>query len=177
MARADASGRFALRGYRPEDLVPYTELLRQTSSEEYAGLPIETLIGYLLDLDKRFVWVAEHAGAPVGFATFRPEEQTIHLLLLDVEVPFRRQGVGSLLLQEGIRLARQRLLPISCEVYIANWPARRFYERWGFQVARELPDYYSRGKGALLLVRMIVPATTSSYSRSAGPDVTTGTKS
>lgn len=88
--------------------------------------------------------VAEQDGQVVGFVCFRVIRDQAELLNLAVHPSFRRQGVGSRLLEETLAAASQGgATRIFLEVRPSNVPALRFYERHGFQVCGRRPGYYS----------------------------------
>jgi ribosomal protein S18 acetylase RimI-like enzyme len=67
----------------------------------------------------------------------KPTEDGIHLVELQVDPERRSQGLGARLLAEVERVARDRGAPtLSLTTQIDN-PARRLYERSGFQVVAE----------------------------------------
>jgi GNAT superfamily N-acetyltransferase len=67
----------------------------------------------------------------VGFFSVEPraEELWLHSLFLLPEV--QRTGLGRALLTETLATARQRGIPVRCQVMSFN-PAVGFYERFGF---------------------------------------------
>ncbi len=86
-------------------------------------------------------WIAEHAGEKVGSVFLVKKTSTIgQLRLLLVEPKARGLGIGSSLVSECTRAARQfgyRKLTLWTDVCLVA--ARRLYERYGFQLVREEP--------------------------------------
>ncbi|MDC0832518.1 ribosomal protein S18-alanine N-acetyltransferase [Geitlerinema sp. CS-897] len=75
-----------------------------------------------------------------------------HLTLLAVLPPYRRHGLGRLLLQALLRSARQRGLErATLEVSTANHAARSLYEQFGFREAGRRQAYYPNGEDASIL--------------------------
>jgi ribosomal-protein-alanine N-acetyltransferase len=75
-----------------------------------------------------------------------------HIITIDVVIPARRFGVGSLLLEA----AEARLRGTSCrivelETAVDNVSALSFYKRHGYSVIKTFPRYYSNGVDALVL--------------------------
>lgn len=61
-----------------------------------------------------------------------------------VSIRHRRRGIASDLLMEGIRLCRQHgVMRILLEVRESNEPARKLYERYGFQSIGMRYHYYT----------------------------------
>ena len=99
-----------------------------------------------------------------GFAIVRPMRRpaagsavpvpVLHLLTIDVDLPFRRQGIGALLMEWTLGRARalgSRALVL--EVAVDNEPAPHFYRRFGFVYSRTLPGYYGGALDAFELER------------------------
>ena len=79
---------------------------------------------------------------------------TVHIHVLAAYAEYRGRGLGSILLDKADRLSRER--PLSLIVSDANGPARRFYDRHGFEEAARRPivtadDWQSEGANWLLL--------------------------
>jgi len=77
---------------------------------------------------------------------------TGHIITIDVSPAARRSRVGSELLQT----AEQRLRDAGCsavslETAVDNLAALAFYKRYGYNVIRTSPRYYSNGVDALVL--------------------------
>jgi ribosomal protein S18 acetylase RimI-like enzyme len=67
----------------------------------------------------------------------KPAEEGIHLVELQVDPEHRNEGLGTRLLEEVERVARERAISnVSLTTQIDN-PARRLYERSGFRVEAE----------------------------------------
>jgi ribosomal-protein-alanine N-acetyltransferase len=67
-----------------------------------------------------------------------------HILNLAIHPDFRRQAVGTVLMEEALNKSREK----GCrffylEVRLSNGGARVFYERFGFKVAGMRKQYYS----------------------------------
>jgi len=81
------------------------------------------------------VLVAEVDGAIAGFAVVVDQEDKAELDGLFVEPALWRLGIGKALVNEAVRLARDRGL--SLMTVVANPAAQDFYERCGFAVEGE----------------------------------------
>ena len=79
----------------------------------------------------------------------------VHINNLAVRGDFRGRGAGTALLQHVIQAgARRGADRATLEVRRSNAPARRLYERLGFEVAATRPNYYvSPPEDALILWR------------------------
>ncbi len=112
--------------------------------------PLLAFFPYLTDRDA-LAFVAEDGGI-VGFLLAFWEGEEVHIHDLAVAPEHRRKGVGSALLgrllEEAKGARRVRL-----EVRASNWPARSFYQKYGFREIQVLPNYYADGEDGILMVR------------------------
>jgi len=82
------------------------------------------------------------------------EERAGHIMNLAIDPTFRRRGLGSLLLQEGLRYLEELGVDgVELEVRVNNDSAIRLYEKYGFQVKERYRHYYGNGDDAYLMVR------------------------
>jgi ribosomal-protein-alanine N-acetyltransferase len=80
-----------------------------------------------------------------------------HLLNLCIAPPWQRQGFASILLDHAVRLARfQRCISMFLEVRPSNPAGIRLYEKNGFVIVGERPDYYrsEQGKENAIVMRL-----------------------
>jgi ribosomal-protein-alanine N-acetyltransferase len=100
-------------------------------------------------------WVAEQAGAVVGFVYYHHIGEQAELDNLAVSPSWRRQGIGSQLLEVASQhAAKQRVATMFLEVRRSNAAALRLYRRFGFQEAGVRPHYYTNpAEDAIRLVR------------------------
>jgi len=77
-----------------------------------------------------------------------------HVITIDIAASARRGGLGKRLFEELLaRFAAAGARTVRLEVDVRNAPARRFYERMGFEETRKLPDYYGDGIDGIRMVR------------------------
>lgn len=67
-------------------------------------------------------------------------------MTLGVLAPYRRLGVGRQLLQKALQQAslRPRIMEAYLHVQPSNEAAIAFYQKFGFEIAETIPDYYTR---------------------------------
>jgi [ribosomal protein S18]-alanine N-acetyltransferase len=67
-----------------------------------------------------------------------------HIVTFAVRESFRRQGIGSLLIDRAFRVAIDEDLPaLTLEVRVSNQDAQQLYEKWGFRSTGIRKNYYS----------------------------------
>lgn len=84
------------------------------------------------------------------------EERTGHIMNLAIDPSFRRRGLGSLLLRQGMHYLKE--LEADCaelEVRVSNDPAIRLYEKFGFHIKERFSNYYGIGEDAYLMVKSL----------------------
>jgi ribosomal-protein-alanine N-acetyltransferase len=99
----------------------------------------------------------ETGGEPsiAGFCAFWLVLDEIHINNLAVRREFQGRGLGTALLEHVLRAGASRGADrATLEVRRSNGPARRLYERLGFEIAATRPNYYvSPPEDALILWR------------------------
>ena len=82
------------------------------------------------------------------------EERTGHIMNLAIDPSFRRRGLGTLLLQQGLQYLKELGADrAELEVRIHNAPAIQLYEKYGFRIQERFSNYYGIGEDAYLMVR------------------------
>jgi [ribosomal protein S18]-alanine N-acetyltransferase len=100
--------------------------------------------------------VARREGVPVGFARLHPRGAlgSPYLASIAVEPAARSGGVGAALLDAAeARFAGARWMLLCVSSF--NPRARAFYERRGYRIAGELPDYVVDGLSEILMVKRL----------------------
>ena len=100
--------------------------------------------------------VAEADDNIAGFilVELRRKSSTATLVTLDVLEPFRKQRIGSLLLEAAEQILRsERIKQHSLQVDTGNIAAIHFYEHHGFQATDTLPNYYGNGADAYVMIK------------------------
>ncbi len=106
--------------------------------------------------DVSFLYVLRVPGAGVvGFCSCWLVLDEVHINNVAVREDFRGRGIGKALLEHVLEAgARRGAERATLEVRRSNTPARRLYERLGFEVAATRPNYYvSPPEDALILWR------------------------
>jgi len=84
----------------------------------------------------------------IGYCVLTHAAGESHLLNLCIAAQWQRQGFGAMLLEHALRLARNyRCSSMFLEVRPSNPAGIRLYEKRGFEVVGERPDYYTSKDG------------------------------
>jgi ribosomal protein S18 acetylase RimI-like enzyme len=117
-------------------------------------------LDWYINLRGSFTLVAEtSAKLPqiAGFLVGQKKPRGLgHVITIDVPVPFRRHGLGSLLMNA----AEDRLKSLGChsivlEAAVDNLAAISFYKRLGYFVLRTIPRYYQGNLDALMMAKRL----------------------
>lgn len=111
---------------------------------------------YLFFKAKSIVLVAELEGKLIGsmIVLLRNNISNARIYSLNVHPAYRRAGVGSLLMDAGLRFLKEKgFRKVTLETGIKNIAAQNLYRSKGFIVDKTLADYYKNGGDAFHLVR------------------------
>jgi DNA-binding MarR family transcriptional regulator/GNAT superfamily N-acetyltransferase len=151
LEQAPRSARYVLRPPRPGDLgwvlhrhgVRYAE--EHGFDETFEALVAQVVADYAAHHDpaREAAWIAEVDGEPVGsILCVRDDDTTAKLRLLLLEPAARGSGIGSALVEECVRFARNagyaRMTLWTVDELHA---ARRIYQKAGFELAEEEPEH------------------------------------
>lgn len=145
-----------MREYKPRDLKALCALDRQCFPEKIA-YPLETM-RETVERKGAFALVAEDSsGAIAGFVVAgRGSPRIGYIATLDVGPPFRRQGLGTRLMQAAEkRLTELRLWKIRLETATSN-PALHLFEKLGYERVGTIERYYDDDSDAWVLEKPVV---------------------
>ncbi len=145
--------RFTLRESRPDDF----DRLHAIDQECFpAGIAYSRReLAKFMKLRGAFTLVAEDDQKIAGFIIAQKHPRRMgHVVTIDVLTPYRRSGLGSLLMNEvESRLRADGCDAMFLETAVDNTAAIRFYERFGYVIVKKLPAYYPDGLDGYLLVK------------------------
>jgi [ribosomal protein S18]-alanine N-acetyltransferase len=101
--------------------------------------------------------VALFEGKLIGYVCVNYVLHESHLLNLAVHQDFRKQGVGTILMNEILsELKKRGCVFVYLEVRVSNTAAQAFYERFGFRAESRRKKYYAHpNEDALLMLGRI----------------------
>ena len=150
---------------RPSDAEAVRTIVASTGffSAAEVEIAVELVQARLADGDASgyFFLLAEQEGRVVGYACYGPIAGTVaryDLYWIAVDAGRQRAGLGSLILREAERAAAASgaaRLYVQTSTRPQYQPTRAFYERNGYALAAELPDYYSDGDGQAIYVKVL----------------------
>jgi [ribosomal protein S18]-alanine N-acetyltransferase len=100
--------------------------------------------------------VAEMGDRIIGFCVTAREDALGYIITMDVLEPFRREGVGTRLLDESERrLASRQVREIYLETATDNHSAIAFWTKHGYQKRGIQKGYYPGGRDAYTMAKTI----------------------
>jgi len=141
----------SVRPFAPPDLPHVAGIVRESLRENY---PTSLYIDIHRWWRDGFL-VAENGASVLGFlAAVVNAPGTARVLMLAVREPYRRQGIGSRLMDSFIGECGMRgLQNLELEVRKSNVAAIRFYARYGFQISNLIPRFYTDGEDGFKMRR------------------------
>lgn len=102
-------------------------------------------------------WVAQEGETVIGFLVGnRAPGQVWHIVTIDVREPWRRQGVGTALMDAAEDwAAAQDLRLIYLETAENNVDAQTFYAARGYEKVEKVDHYYANGTAAWIMVKRL----------------------
>ena len=93
-------------------------------------------------------------GEIVGYIIFWVKEEGLgHIIALAVDKKFRRQHIATRLLMMAISIFKNiDIHRITLEVKSHNEIAVSFYQKFGFEIDRKVPNYYEDGSDAYVML-------------------------
>jgi len=142
-----------LRSFQPSDFKTLHKIDKDCFPPGIAYSASE--LRHFIEHSKSRTWVAEEAGKIAGFLIASEEAHQVgHIITIDVLEPYRRAGAGNLLMDAAEKWAGDRELKlIYLETADDNRGAQIFYAKRGYAKVDEVPNYYSNGQTAWVMVK------------------------
>lgn len=135
---------FELKPYEETDEKVYLDLQQATYEKyviEFFGVFDIAVTKKHLQILKPHLYKIIFENKLAGFIYFCEEEQKITLDVFTLFPEFRNKGLGSNVMSSFIELSNKTNKPIFLDTFKTN-PAKRFYERHGFEVVDENMSHY-----------------------------------
>ncbi len=150
-----ASPPMRVRPYRRSDL-PKLHEIDQTCFPPGISYSRDEL-GRFIHMKNARTWVADEQGEIAGFVVADLQPHGVaHIITVDVVEGRRRIGIGGALMEAAeswARRERSRLLYL--ETAEDNLAAQEFYEARDYTKVEHIPDYYSPGQAAWVMVKWL----------------------
>ena len=135
-----------IREFRPTDLHRVHEIETMAFSHPYDI----NVLKQLFDFGAGFL-VAQIKNYVVGYILFWiSDENSGHIISLAVDQDYKRQKIGSKLINSAIyAFANFNIFKITLELRAENKEAFDFYKSFGFKLTKKVLNYYEDGEDAL----------------------------
>ncbi|MGQ9718677.1 MAG: ribosomal protein S18-alanine N-acetyltransferase [Nitrososphaerales archaeon] len=110
---------------------------------------------YFLTKEPEGFYVAEENGHILGYAIFSSKDDKGNVISIAVLPEFRRRGIGSKLLEEGLEFLSKKVKEVELQVRVGNREAINFYRRFGFREKCLIYNYYPDGEDALVMLKRV----------------------
>jgi [ribosomal protein S18]-alanine N-acetyltransferase len=149
-----ASSEIHLRPYQPAD---FETLYRIDQACFPKGIAYgRTELQIYLRTEASHCLLAETSGIVAGYILTDRSADVGHIVTLDVLEPYRRQNVGSLLLEAAEQeAASQSVQRIYLETATTNKPAIAFWKKHGYREVAVVENYYGRGLDAFEMQKLL----------------------
>lgn len=110
----------------------------------------------LLNQNSKYI-VAKTNNKIIGFAGIWKAVDMVHITNIVTAKSFRNKGLGSIMLNKLIELAKleTNIDSITLEVNSNNIPAQRLYEKYGFKIVGLRKKYYNNKDDAIIMTKEI----------------------
>lgn len=135
---------------QPEHVAFVAEMERQCFSDPWSEKSVASELDNPLSL-----WlVAETEGAVAGYVGSQTVLDSADMMNLAVFPNFRRQGIAERLVNGLMEaLGEKGVKSLLLEVRISNEPAKRLYQKLGFEIVGKRPGYYEKPREDALILR------------------------
>jgi GNAT superfamily N-acetyltransferase len=136
---------FSRRPFRPDDY-DFLRALHRATMRPY----VEPIWGWDEDVQKHYfdahfdpatIEIISVEGQDIGAVTIERQEDCLFLSNIHLLPEFQGRGIGTAIIKEMLERAAVVHRPAALRV-LKNNPARRLYERLGFQIAGETETHY-----------------------------------
>ena len=144
---------YFIRSVKPDDIFSVIKIAYETLPERYNP----TVFNHFYESFPSGFLVAEHHHKLIGFIVgIQTQPGIVKILMLAVRKKYRRQKLGSSLLEHFLKaMLQQNISRIDLEVRTNNTPAITFYQQHGFTIVDTLYKFYQNGEDAHIMRKML----------------------
>jgi ribosomal-protein-alanine N-acetyltransferase len=142
-----------VREFKPNDMFSVIKLASETLTERYNP----SLFNYFYETFPEGFIVAEKNHKIIGFLIgVKMDFELAKILMLAVSKPYRKQKIGSELLNQFInKIHIENMKRIELEVRTNNNTAIEFYQKNGFKIKEKIKEFYQSGENAYTMLKEI----------------------
>jgi len=142
-----------VREFKPVDMFSVIKLASETLTERYNP----SLFNYFYESFPEGFIVAEKDHRIIGFLIgVKINLKLSKILMLAVLKPYRRQKIGSELLNKFLnKIHIQNIKIVELEVRTNNRNAIKFYQKHDFKIKEKIKEFYQSGENAYTMIKEI----------------------
>jgi ribosomal-protein-alanine N-acetyltransferase len=142
-----------IRRVQAQDIFSVIKIAYESLPEHYSP---EVFNKFYESFSEGFL-VAEKFHKIVGFVVgIQTSNGIARITLLSVDKKFRKQGIGSALINQFLReMSLHDIRQVELEVKINNDAAIKFYKKHGFDITETVPRFYLTGEDACIMKRVL----------------------
>ncbi|MDH7507473.1 MAG: ribosomal protein S18-alanine N-acetyltransferase [Candidatus Thermoplasmatota archaeon] len=142
-----------IRKFRPSDMFSVIKLASETLTEQYEP----SLFNFFYESYPEGFIVAEKDHKIIGFIIgVKTTIKSSRILMLSVSEKYRRQKIGSTLLNEFLKImSNEKVKYVELEVKVDNTKAKNFYMKHGFKIKGKIEKFYQDGKSAYTMIKFL----------------------
>jgi ribosomal-protein-alanine N-acetyltransferase len=135
-----------IRRVQPSDILPVIALAFETLPERYNP----SIFNQFYESYPEGFFIALNNSTIVGFLIgIKTGVKAARILMLGVTELYRKQGIGSALLEQFLKeMKQQKIQVVELEVRTSNTGALHFYQTKGFVLHATLRQFYQNGENA-----------------------------
>jgi ribosomal-protein-alanine acetyltransferase len=142
-----------IRHVQPQDLFSIIKIAYETLPEQYNSSIFTTFY----ETFPQGFFIAEDYHKIIGFLVgIKTSNTTAKILMLSVKKKYRKQKIGSALIQKFLQeMTYHHLQSVDLEVRTTNTIAIIFYKKHKFEIIEKLSGFYNNREDAYSMMRML----------------------
>lgn len=142
-----------IRQVEPQDIFSVAKIAHESLPEQYSPNLFNT---FYETFPKGFL-IAQKYQKIVGFLVgIKIDESNAKILMLAISKEYRRQGIGSALINKFLKeMYSNKIKIINLEVRTNNKIAIDFYKKFGFKIDEKIKEFYNFKEDAYIMKRVL----------------------